>query len=106
TEETLSVSGILLSKSFGRQRHEIDPFQDEKPRLTGLQIRQTTIGRSFFAVVGTCFSITPALVYLVAGLMLNRGKEWLTAGSLVAFTTLQSRLVFPRASPRQVSSAV
>src|SRR5205814_2290569 len=27
TEETLSVSGILLSKAFGRQRHEIGRFQ-------------------------------------------------------------------------------
>ena len=61
------MSGILLSKSFGRQRHEIGRFQEENERLTGLQIRQTMIGRSFFAVVGTFFSITPALVYLVAG---------------------------------------
>src|SRR5436190_11114850 len=50
SEETLSVSGILLSKSFGRQRHEIDRFRDENQRLTGLQIRQTMIGRFFFAV--------------------------------------------------------
>jgi len=106
TEETLSVSGILLSKSFGRQRHEIDRFQDENTRLTGLQIRQTMIGRSFFAVVGTFFSITPALVYLVAGWMLNRGNMWLTAGSLVAFTTLQSRLFFPIGSMLQVSTDV
>ena len=52
TEETLSVSGILLSKSFGRQRHEIGRFREENERLTGFQIRQTMIGRSFFAVVG------------------------------------------------------
>ncbi|MGH2526298.1 MAG: ABC transporter ATP-binding protein, partial [Actinomycetota bacterium] len=56
TEETLSVSGILLSKSFGRQQHEIGRFRGENTRLTGLQIRQTMIGRSFFAVVGTFFS--------------------------------------------------
>ena len=61
------MSGILLSKSFGRQRYEIGRFSEENERLTGLQIRQTMIGRSFFAVVGTFFSITPALVYLVAG---------------------------------------
>ena len=73
TEETLSVSGILLSKSFGRQRHEIGRFREENERLTGLQIRQTMIGRSFFAVVGTFFSITPALVYLVSGWVLTNG---------------------------------
>lgn len=85
TEETLSVSGILLSKTFGRQRHETDRFQQENRRLTGLQIRQTMIGRSFFAVVGTFFSITPALVYLVAGWVLNADptSTAITAGTLV-----------------------
>jgi ATP-binding cassette subfamily B protein len=108
TEETLSVSGILLSKSFGRQRHEIDRFQGENTRLTGLQIRQTMIGRSFFAVVGTFFSITPALVYIVAGWVLDGDPAGatLTSGSIVAFTTLQSRLFFPIGSMLQVSTEV
>ena len=107
TEETLSVSGILLSKSFGRQRFEIGRFRDENERLTGLQIRQTMIGRSFFAVVSTFFSITPALVYLVAG-WVNSGHppEPILAGTLVAFTTLQSRLFFPIGSMLQVSTEV
>ena len=106
TEETLSVSGILLSKSFGRQRHEIGRFRDENRRLTGLQIRQTMIGRSFFAVVGTFFSITPALVYLVAGWELSNGSSAIDAGTIVAFTTLQSRLFFPIGSMLQVSTEV
>src|ERR687892_265420 len=109
TEETLSVSGILLSKSFGRQRHEIDRFRGENTRLTGLQIRQTMIGRSFFAIVGTFFSITPALVYLVAGWVIaNRGLDeaGITAGTIVAFTTLQSRLFSPIGSMLQVSTEV
>jgi len=108
TEETLSVSGILLSKSFGRQRHEIDRFQGENERLTGLQMRQTMIGRSFFAVVGTFFSITPALVYLVAAWVLSNdpGQSGITAGTIVAFTTLQSRLFFPIGSMLQVSTEI
>ncbi|MDQ3210338.1 MAG: ABC transporter ATP-binding protein/permease, partial [Actinomycetota bacterium] len=105
TEETLSVSGILLSKSFGRQRHEIGRFREENVRLTGLQIRQTMIGRSFFAVVGTFFSITPALVYLVSGWVLSDGGG-VNAGDIVAFTTLQSRLFFPIGSMLQVSTEV
>jgi ATP-binding cassette subfamily B protein len=108
TEETLSVSGILLSKSFGRQRHEIDRFRGENERLTGLQMRQTMIGRSFFAIVGTFFSITPALVYLVAAWVLDANPEsaGITAGTIVAFTTLQSRLFFPIGSMLQVSTEV
>ena len=108
TEETLSVSGVLLSKSFGRQRHEIDRFQGENERLTGLQMRQTMIGRSFFAVVGTFFSITPALVYLVAAWVLSDdgAASGITAGTIVAFTTLQSRLFFPIGSMLQVSTEI
>jgi ATP-binding cassette, subfamily B, bacterial len=108
TEETLSVSGVLLGKAFGRQRFETDRFRGENERLTGLQIRNTMIGRSFFAVVGTFFSITPALVYLVAGWQLanNPLGTTITAGTLVAFTTLQSRLFFPVGSMLQVSTDV
>ena len=106
TEETLSVSGILLSKAFGRQRHEIERFRVENQRLTGLTIRQTMIGQSFFAVVGTFFSITPALVYLVVGWVTSTHSAAMTAGTIVSFTTLQSRIFFPIGSMLQVSNDV
>ncbi|MFL5796721.1 MAG: ABC transporter ATP-binding protein [Actinomycetota bacterium] len=111
TEETLSVSGILLSKSFGRQRFEIERFRGENERLAGFQIRQQMITRAFFALVQIFFSITPALVYLVAGWVLSGGGSGfggasITAGSIVAFTTLQSRLFFPVGSMLQVSVEV
>jgi ATP-binding cassette subfamily B protein len=101
----------LLSKTFGRQNYEIGRFQQENERLTGLQVRQTMIGRSFFAVVGTFFSITPALVYLVAAIVNhNHGsnpENWpINAGIIVGFTTLQSRLFFPIGSMLQVSTDV
>jgi ATP-binding cassette subfamily B protein len=103
TEETLSVSGILLSKAFGRQSYEIGRFRRENQRLADLEIRQQMIGRSFFAVVQIFFSITPALVYLVAGIVLHRGSASISPGDIVAFTTLQSRLFFPIGSMLQVS---
>jgi ATP-binding cassette subfamily B protein len=106
TEETLSVSGILLSKSFGRQRHEIDRFRQENQRLTGLTIRQTMIGQSFFAIVGTFFSIMPALTYLVVGWVTSNTPAAITAGTIVSFTTLQSRIFFPIGSMLQISNDV
>jgi ATP-binding cassette subfamily B protein len=102
TEETLSVSGVLLTKSFGRQGYETDRFRAENRRLAELQIRQQMIGRSFFALIGTFFSITPALVYLVAGFVVDDPGTTLTAGAIVAFTTLQSRLFFPIGQMLQV----
>lgn len=98
-QETLSVSGILLSKSFGRQDYEIDRFREHNARLAALEIRRTMVGRGFFSLVQIFFSITPAFVYLVGGwLLLNDTLEMSPAaltGTIVAFTTLQSRLFFP-----------
>src|ERR687897_296283 len=94
-EETLSVSGMLLSKAFGRQSRAIADFQAINQRLTVLQIKQQMIGRWFFMIIGTFFSITPAFVYWYAGLQIIGGNASLTIGDIVAFTTLQSRLFFP-----------
>jgi ATP-binding cassette subfamily B protein len=41
------------------------------------------------------FSIMPALVYLFAGLTIASGSSAITLGTVVAFTTLQTRLLFP-----------
>jgi ATP-binding cassette subfamily B protein len=98
-QETLSVSGILLSKAFGRQAYEIERFGKENERLSKLEVRRSMIGRGFFSLVQIFFSITPAFVYLVAGYLLLRANVESNPGALVAtvaaFTTLQSRLFFP-----------
>jgi ATP-binding cassette subfamily B protein len=94
-EETLSVSGMLLTKAFGRQARAIADFQAINQRLTVLQIKQQMIGRWFFMIIGTFFSVTPAFVYWYAGLQIIGGNASLTIGDIVAFTTLQSRLFFP-----------
>jgi ATP-binding cassette subfamily B protein len=95
TEETLSVSGVLLTKAFGRQSYQTARYADESKRLSGLQVRQQLVGRWFFMMISTFFSITPAIVYLLAGRFIINGQDSLTIGDIVAFTTLQSRLFFP-----------
>ncbi len=96
TEETLSVSGILLGKTFGAQERAVSRFRGLNLELAKLQIRQAMVGRWFFAIIGTVFSITPAFVYWLAGSLAAAGDPSApTAGDIVAFTTLQSRLFFP-----------
>jgi ATP-binding cassette subfamily B protein len=96
TEETLSVSGILLSKTFGQQRASIERFDRLSGRVATLQLRKAMVGRWFFALVGTIMSIIPAFVYWLAGyLTINNDPHPPTIGDIVAFTTLQSRLFFP-----------
>jgi ATP-binding cassette, subfamily B, bacterial len=106
TEETLSVSGVLLSKVFDRQQAGIEAYREENRRLAELQVRQQMVGRGFFAVVQTFFSVTPAAVYLVAGLLISGGSTALSAGTIVAFTALQTRLLFPVGSLLQVSTEI
>jgi ATP-binding cassette subfamily B protein len=105
TEETLSVSGMLLAKVFGRGSEEVARFRKENHRLANLAIRQEMIGRALFAVIGAFFSSAPALVYLIGGFVLagSHGAAPITAGTIVAFTTLQSRLFFPIGSLLSVS---
>jgi len=95
TQETLSVSGILLSKSFTRQKTEIARYADENDNQVRLQVSQQMSGQWFFAMVSVFLSSIPAIVYLVAGWLLDNGTAVITAGTIVAFTTVQARLLFP-----------
>ncbi|MBC7443401.1 MAG: ABC transporter ATP-binding protein [Ramlibacter sp.] len=95
TQETLSVSGILLSKSFTRQPTEIRRYSDENDNQVRLQVSQQMSGQWFFAMVSIFLSSIPAIVYLVAGLLMTGGTTDITPGTIVAFTTVQSRLLFP-----------
>ena len=102
SEETLSVSGVLLAKVFGSQLRDVTRYRDENQRLADLELRQQMIGQGFYAVVQSFLSITPAAIYLIAGLLLAHGTA-ISAGTIVAFTTLQTRLYFPIGQLLQVS---
>ena len=102
TEESLSVSGILLSKVFNRADAEIARYRTENERQAGLQVRQAMTGQWFFGIVSAFMAVTPALVYLVAGLLITGGST-LSAGTLVAFSTLQARLLWPTVSLMRVA---
>lgn len=93
--ETLSVSGVLLMKTSGRQSMAREKFNRENAVLTDSNIRMATYMRVFFTTTGLAFSITPVLVYWLAGyLIIGRGDHTLSIGTIVAFTSLQPRLFF------------
>ncbi|MBX3196307.1 MAG: ABC transporter ATP-binding protein [Microbacteriaceae bacterium] len=94
TQETLSVSGILLAKAFNQQGAEVQRYTDENHRQIGLQIRQSMSGQWFFAIVGIFLSVIPAVIYLVAAWLIFQDVP-VTAGTVVAFTTVQARLMGP-----------
>jgi ATP-binding cassette, subfamily B, bacterial len=94
--ETLSVSGALLTKTSGRQALTLERFSRVNEAFTETNVRMAMIFRMFGAVFGLTFSLTPALVYWLAGyLIVAQGDQNLSLGTIVAFTALQARMFFP-----------
>jgi ATP-binding cassette, subfamily B, bacterial len=94
-EESLSVSGILLGKTMGRSPELADRFQAESAELADLEVRSRMAGRWRMSSVQMSFAIMPALVYWFAGQSIAHGGGAISIGTVVAFTTLQTRLLFP-----------
>src|SRR5262245_32044582 len=91
-QESLSVSGILLGKTMGRAHELADRFEGESLRLSDLEVRQRMAGRWVMASIQTSFSVMPAAVYWLGGTTLS---HLISIPTIVAFTTLQTRLFFP-----------
>ena len=94
-EESLSVSGILLGKTMGRSHELVDRFSSESSELADLEVRARMAGRWRMASVQLAFAIMPAAVYWFAGYNIAHGHDAISIGTVVAFTTLQTRLLFP-----------
>jgi len=94
-QESLSVSGILLGKTMGRTNELADRFEGESLTLADLEVRQRMAGRWVMAAIQTSFAIMPVAAYWFAGLLLAGGSHVISIPTLVAFTTLQTRLFFP-----------
>jgi ATP-binding cassette subfamily B protein len=94
-EESLSVSGILLGKTMGRSHELVDRFSSESSELADLEVRARMAGRWRMASVQLSFAIMPAAVYWYAGYSIAHGHDAISIGTVVAFTTLQTRLLFP-----------
>ncbi len=97
-EESLSVSGILLGKTMGRSQELVDRFSGESSQLADLEVRARMAGRWRMASVQMSFAIMPAAVYWFGGYTIAHGNHALSIGTIVAFTTLQTRLLFPMQS--------
>jgi ATP-binding cassette subfamily B protein len=95
-QESLSVSGVLLGKTMGRSDELADRFEGESRLLADLEVRQRMAGRWMMASIQTTFAVMPAAVYWFGGLALaHSSSHAITVPTLVAFTTLQTRLFFP-----------
>jgi ATP-binding cassette subfamily B protein len=91
--ESLSVSGIMLGKTMGRGRDLAERFTGESRGIADLEVRSRMAGRWVMSTIQMTFAVQPAIVYWLAGQSFL-GKS-ISIGTVVAFTTLQTRLLFP-----------
>jgi ATP-binding cassette subfamily B protein len=93
--ESLSVSGIMLGKTMGRGRDLAERFTTDSSEIADIEVRSRMAGRWVMSTIQTVFAIQPALVYWIAGQSFISGKNAISIGTVVAFTQLQTRLLFP-----------
>lgn len=94
-EESLSISGIVLTRTMGRAPDLVDRFARSSDEVADLEVQSAMAGRWRMSTVQIAFAALPALVYWIAGYSSANGGTFVTIGTLVAFTTLQTRLLMP-----------
>ena len=90
--ESLSVSGIMLGKTMGRGGDLANRFTGESQGIADLEVRSRMAGRWVMSTIQMTFAIQPAIVYWLAG---QSFIGHISIGTVVAFSTLQTRLLFP-----------
>jgi ATP-binding cassette subfamily B protein len=104
--ESLSVSGIMLGKTMGRGGDLAERFTRESQDIAEIEVRSRMAGRWVMSTIQATFAIQPAIVYFIAGQSFISGSQAISIGTLVAFTQLQTRLLFPIQSLLSVSTDI
>ncbi len=102
SQEALSINGVQLTRIFDREAYEAERYGRESDENTRLQIAQVMTGRVFFAIVQLAMAMIPIGIYLVAAWLIVGGAS-VSAGTIIAFTTIQARLSMPLTGVMRVS---
>ena len=93
--ETLSVSGQLLVKLFGKDKYEYERYEKANRRMIGLNIKESMAGRWFRVVLTTFTSVGPMLLYLAGGILMMKYNSDLTIGDITVLVALLGRMYMP-----------
>ena len=93
--ETLSVSGQLLVKLFGREQYEFDRYKETNHRMIKLNIKESMAGRWFMVIINTFSSVGPMLLYLVGGILMMKYNSSLTVGDITVLVALLGKMYGP-----------
>ncbi len=103
-QETLSISGVLLMKTFGRGEDESRRFEDVAAQVRSLSIRRVMAGRWFAMAMGMFGALAPALVFWYGGHRVLSGD--VSLGTVVALAALLPRIFGPAAALLNVHVSV
>lgn len=92
-QETLSISGAILSKIFTKEKDEFETFQRTNEDVVNLQIRESVVGRWYRMTITTFIAIGPMLIYFYGGYLYIKGE--ISIGGIIAFVALLVRLYSP-----------
>ncbi len=92
-QETLSVSGALLVKLFGRSVQEQERFTEYAGEVRDLGVRQATIGRWFFMALGVVSAVGTAITFWLGAYLAINGE--LSVGTIVALSAYLGSLYGP-----------
>jgi ATP-binding cassette subfamily B protein len=81
--ETLSISGALLSKTFGRQPEEREKYRAVNENVRGIGLRRALVGRWFSLWLQLASTVGSVLIFWGGGYFVLQGS--ISAGSIVAF---------------------
>ena len=93
--ETLSVSGQLLVKLFGKEDYEYGRYEDVNRRMINLNIKESMAGRWFMVIINTFSSVGPMLLYLVGGILMMKYNSDLTVGDITVLVALLGKMYGP-----------
>ncbi len=92
-QETLSISGAIITKIFTKEKDEYEKFKQTNEEVIGLQIRESLVGRWFRMTISTFLAMGPMLIYFYGGYLFVKGE--ISIGSIIAFVALLGRLYSP-----------
>ena len=93
--ETLSVSGQLLVKLYGREEKEYERYKEVNNRMVKLNIKERMAGRWFFVILNTVTSIGPMLLYLAGGILMMKFDSDITVGDITVLVALLGKTYMP-----------
>jgi ATP-binding cassette subfamily B protein len=105
-EESLSVAGVLLTKTLGRQHALTARFEHESRELSDTEMRAAMSGKWILSSRRASLTMIPAIVYWIAGVALAHGAAPISIGTAVAFTSMLNRLVAPATALQSIGMQV